>query len=196
MGTLCGPPAIARHSRHPNAWQGTRDLGTVAWGSAELPLDCPADFSADKPLLYTHRRLADQDIYFVSNQRPEELVTNVTFRVQNAVPELWWPDSGHKEQIGVYGTADATTCVPLHLPPQGSVFVVFRKIERQPNRDRSWSRRDGKEILDARPGSAADGPGRGQFRRPVSLDNFTLAVWAKPAADTTLLDEANTGAGR
>ena len=171
--------------------------GRVMWGQSlgEVlsSLDCPADFSSDKPLLYTHRRLADQDIYFVSNQRPEELVTNVTFRVQDGVPELWWPDSGRTQQIGVYGTAGSTTCVPLHLQPQGSVFVIFRKAEPHAKQQVVAIRRDGKAIQDAR--VAAVPPVAAGANSPSGVrDNFTLAVWAKPAAETTLPDEANTGA--
>jgi hypothetical protein len=53
--------------------------------------------------------------------------------------------------------------------------------------------RDGKAIQDAR--AAAVPPVAAGGNSPSSArDNFTLAVWAKPAAETTLPDEANTGA--
>ena len=108
------------------------------------------------------------------------------------VPELWWPESGRMERTAVYDVAEGTVRVPLHLSPHGSVFVVFRK--EAPGTDRIVAvRHDGETILDAKTASSRD-PASTPGAAADVHDNFTLAVWAKPAADTTLHEEANAGA--
>jgi hypothetical protein len=177
---------------------GSHELGKgrVIWGQSLADVlasvNCPADFTADKPLLFTHRHLPDQDIYFVSNQRPEELVVNARFRVQDVAPELWWPETGRKEQAALYESTGAMTCVPLHLPPQGSVFVIFRKSTSQAERIVAISQ-NGQQILDARQTAVTPAETDSTASARVQ-DSFTLAVWAKPAVDTTLPAESNSGA--
>ena len=108
------------------------------------------------------------------------------------VPELWWPDSGRIEPVAVYEVSDGCTRMPLHLSPEGSVFVVFRRGAAPADRIVSVQR-DGETILDARivPTRDVESTPGGVS---TAQNNFTLAVWAKPTADTTLLPEANAGA--
>ncbi len=80
---------------------------------------------ADTRLLFAHRRLADGDLYFVSNRldRPERV--SATFRTSGYRPEIWDAVTGkigEAEYHGVGGTTD----VSLSLPANGSAFVVFR----------------------------------------------------------------------
>ena len=139
------PPVRSPSLQHyPDCDNEVRTLAAEMWGEEQgpallcrsgsggisrkrdrTPFGWAADFSSTAPLLYTHRKSQDADIYFVANQRPQEVVTTAAFRVQNRVPELWWPESGHVERAAVYGVGDDTTRVPLHLGPHGSVFVVF-----------------------------------------------------------------------
>ena len=150
------------------------------------------DFSSTAPLLYTHRTTGDTEIYFVANQQPQEVVATATFRVQGMVPELWRPESGRVERAAVYDVAEGMVRVPLHLNPHGSVFVVFRR--EAPGADRIVAvRHDGETILDAKTASSRD-PASTPGAAADVHDTFTLAVWAKPAADTTLHKEANEGA--
>ncbi|HEX5155250.1 MAG TPA: glycosyl hydrolase [Parafilimonas sp.] len=82
--------------------------------------------SGDAPVMYTHRRFEDGDIFFISNQRRtyEELVC--TFRIKNKQPELWDPVTGNIAQLTFYELTDDRTSIPVNLEPCGSVFVVFR----------------------------------------------------------------------
>jgi hypothetical protein len=149
------------------------------------------DFSSTAPLLYTHRTTPDAEIYFVTNQRPQEVVTTATFRVRNRIPELWQPSSGRIDRPAVYEAIAAGIRMPLHLTGSGSAFVVFRRGPIDQNRI-ELVQRDGKTILDTQtaPGNSAPAPGVAA----EAHDTFTMAFWAKPAADTTLLPEANSGA--
>ena len=84
---------------------------------------------ADAPrtqLLYIHRREADTDIYFVSNQKGDYTDTECTFRVSGKQPELWHPDTGQVEPAPLWRQKDGRTIVRLRLDRYGSVFVVFR----------------------------------------------------------------------
>jgi alpha-L-rhamnosidase len=105
--------------------------GKIVWGAPlEKVLGVPPDFSASKrDLLFIHRKSADVEIYFVSNQKPEEITSYCTFRVKDKVPELWHPDTGKRQTVALYTTKDGLTTLPIHFDPVGSVFVIFRKSQ-------------------------------------------------------------------
>ena len=77
-------------------------------------------------ILFTHRRSADADFYFLSNQTDEALDLTPTFRVTGRAPELWHPDTGASERLAVYEAGEWSTRVPIRLEARASVFVVFR----------------------------------------------------------------------
>ena len=80
----------------------------------------------DAAIHFTHRRLRDGDIYFITNQlnRPENLTAS--FRITGFAPQLWSAVTGAVDPVS-FKIANGRTSVPLDLPPYGSVFVVFRK---------------------------------------------------------------------
>jgi hypothetical protein len=112
----------------------TYGKGQIVWGE---PLDrvlapLGPDFtytseSKGARIKYIHRRAGDLDYYFVSNQNYAPVDVACTFRVANAAPELWWPDTGKIERAAFYGAEPTGMTVPLHLDSAGSVFVVFRR---------------------------------------------------------------------
>ncbi|MHB0960573.1 MAG: glycosyl hydrolase [Pirellulaceae bacterium] len=85
------------------------------------------DFESNGPIRYTHRRLADAEIYFVSNRTDERVSTDCSFRVDRGEPELWDPVTGTVRALAVYHQADGRTQIPLQFAPCQSYFVVFRK---------------------------------------------------------------------
>jgi len=96
------------------------------------------DFEYNRPkvdthLAWIHRRTDNVAIYFVANQkqRPEDVETS--FRVEGKSAELWYPDTGRIEP-GEFKIENGRTLVPLHLDPDGSVFVVFREKASQTSR--------------------------------------------------------------
>lgn len=93
---------------------------------------------------YIHRATEEQDIYFIANRfavngvsdyfyrympfladRYEEV--DCKFRVTGKIPELWDPHTGEITPVVNYREENGYTCLPLHLKPEGSIFVVFRK---------------------------------------------------------------------
>jgi hypothetical protein len=108
--------------------------GKIFWGEPlQNALGVGPDFSFTQgDLLFIHRQDWPADIYFVSNQQPNALTTQCTFRVGSAIPELWHPDTGVCETAALYQSGMAETTLPLHLDPTGSVFVIFRRRRSEP----------------------------------------------------------------
>jgi len=169
--------------------------GRVIWGKNLSELfdadGVPSDLTSTTPVLWTHRAAKDVHVYFVTNQQPEEIVTTMECRVSGKAPELWRPESGRIERPAVYHAADGTVRFPIHLGPHGSVFVVFRNATADAERIVSVTRNGGtlvdlKAAVPSQPDTTAGADAD-------VTDNFTIAVWAKPAAETTLHEEINRG---
>jgi hypothetical protein len=124
--------------------------GRLVWGQplAELlaGLDTPPDFTSGATLNWIHRREGETDLYFVANRWAARVETDCRFRVAGKQPELWNPDTGARTQPALYRPSAAGTCLPLHLEPSGSTFVVFRKPARASAPVLSCTR-DGQPIL-------------------------------------------------
>jgi hypothetical protein len=94
-------------------------------------LGVPRDFDYTKPepdanLMFLHRKLADGDLYFVSNRSDRAENLDAFFRVEGKAPELWDAATGEIRPAS-YSIVNGRTTVPLHLDPYGSTFVVFRE---------------------------------------------------------------------
>lgn len=87
------------------------------------------DFKSSEvdPVLYTHRTTDEGEIYFISNQSNEAIHIKPAFRVTGKKPEYWDALSGAVRELPVFTVEGQTTVVPLTLPANGSVFVMFRK---------------------------------------------------------------------
>lgn len=76
------------------------------------------------PWDYLHRRDDDLDVYFVAGSGRAEC----TFRTTGREPELWDPVTGRtRDAVWYRATDDGRTTVPIRLPENGSVFVVFQR---------------------------------------------------------------------
>jgi len=106
-------------------------MGTVISGKtlaeALAQVGIPPDFEGTED--YIHRRDGDTDIYFVAGKGRVDL----TFRVAGKEPEIWDSTSGNIIPVVRYlKTEDGRVTLPMTLPTNGSLFVVFRNSERQP----------------------------------------------------------------
>jgi hypothetical protein len=96
-------------------------------GDLKEVLKLPPDLAGvPEGIIFTHRRSADADLYFLSNQTDGPVRFEPVFRVSGKVPELWHPDTGVIERPHCVAE-DGVIRVPLHLDGGGSAFVVFRK---------------------------------------------------------------------
>ncbi len=162
--------------------------GKVFWGlSLPLILDklnVKKDFeftsdSGDAPIIYLHRRLQDQDIYFLSNQRRTYESTVCTFRVANKQPELWDAVSGKIIRAAVFELIDDRVRMPIQFEPYGSVFVIFRVAA---SRNYLHSIEKGNSTIVTSKDFAVT-------PRHIYSDvtnNFTISFWAKPEMNVLL----------
>lgn len=139
-----------------------------------------------KKILFFHRRTADAEVYFLSNQEAAAVDIAPEFRVIGRAPELWHPDDGSMERLAVYQPKETSTRVPIHLDAHGSVFVVFR--DALPARQVTLVSRQGETLVDA-----AVSAGEALKSAPTKPGTFTLAAWVNPADDTTLIAERADG---
>lgn len=110
--------------------------GTAYWGLslaevlAEISLAPDFEVIGSAPLRFKHRRIPGIDIFFVSNQSQQRVSATCRFRTSGRVPEIWNPETGIAEPAALYRQSAADTEVLLTLEPTGSVFIVFRHLEK------------------------------------------------------------------
>ena len=111
--------------------------GTVYWGKslkeALEDLNIPPDFevkgidNSDHHIDYIHRKTETEDIYFVSNSKPEEEKVTCVFRVdKNRVPEIWDAETGLIQREVEYSAVGNGISIEFNMDPLASRFVVFR----------------------------------------------------------------------
>ena len=110
--------------------------------------------SNETELDYIHRQTENEDIYFVINKNKTWETVDCAFRVKDKIPELWMPDTGEMRKNPVYDSVKDGTRVLLQLPPEGSVFVIFR--EKASNRRIVSISKDGKEVFPVNPNAPAE----------------------------------------
>lgn len=89
-------------------------------------INTPEDVKTDAESLgWTHRRLKNGDIYFLTNQGGKPIETNVSFRVKNKRPELWNAVDGSLRPLESYINEQSYTTVPIKLGLSESCFIVF-----------------------------------------------------------------------
>jgi hypothetical protein len=168
--------------------------GRVIWGetlrSVLQRFGATPDFeyssrSGDAPVIYTHTKIGDAEIYFVSNQRRTYEETVCTFRIKNKQPELWDPATGTILPVAIYEVTDDRVRMPVQFEPYGSVFVVFRSA---PARQIHFVKKDTVTIISTKDFVQ---PPRKLFKE-VS-DNFTVSFWAKPELNILLFPDMVPG---
>ncbi|WP_369753958.1 glycosyl hydrolase [Flavobacterium sp. WC2409] len=81
---------------------------------------------ADSQLLYVHRELPQQELYWVNNRNDRTENVEATFRVSGKTVEIWHPETGKTEPAS-YSFDGGRTKVNLRLEPNDAVFVVFKE---------------------------------------------------------------------
>ncbi len=84
-------------------------------------------FADNDPVLYTHRKVGDTEIYFITNQSSNTIHINPQFRVNGMQPELWDAVTGSTRPLPAFTQNGEITEVPLLLEAFESAFIVFRQ---------------------------------------------------------------------
>lgn len=77
-------------------------------------------------VLYVHRKLVDQDIYWVNNRNDKVEDVEASFRISGKIPELWNAQTGEYKKIS-FKIKNGRTIIPLHLESWDAYFIVFKK---------------------------------------------------------------------
>lgn len=85
------------------------------------------DLKVPSGIAWTHRTAPGFDLYFISNQDSSERIIDASFRISGRIPELWDPVNGEQHTADNWYIANGRIKLPLQLPANGSVFVIFRK---------------------------------------------------------------------
>ncbi len=102
------------------------DYASVTNVLAEMSLS--ADFAADEPIRFTHRRDGDTEIYFVANGASNVVEANCVFRVAGKLPELFDPMTGETRPLPQFRERDGRTEISMRFEAGQSFFVVFRPM--------------------------------------------------------------------
>lgn len=78
-------------------------------------------------IAWTHRTGDGFDLWFISNQEEVQRTLELSFRISGKAPEIWDPVTGEQRVAGNWYIEKGRTVLPLQLPANGSVFVIFRK---------------------------------------------------------------------
>lgn len=137
----------------------------------------PPDFIG-KGLDYIHRRTEDMDIFFISNQMPENVETLCSFRTNKKTPELWNPETGEIHSITDFIQNEGLTSFMKKFEPMQSWFVIFHDniVERNLSDDALYS--DYQIITEiTSPWEVRFDSNWGGPKNPVTFDS--LVDWSK-----------------
>jgi hypothetical protein len=135
----------------------------------------------DDTALWSHRRTAGADWYFVSAPRGQGFRGPLSFRATGAV-EIWDPVTGDTRAV-LSRRDGARTLVNLDIPKAGAVFVVFKDAAVAATTTVAVSNaelsRDGKTITAWEPGpvSATYSDGTVQQHNATQPRTISLAPW-------------------
>jgi hypothetical protein len=100
-----------------------------------------ADFISSGNIRYTHRSLADRDIYFISNRTGMAVSDTCIFRDGTMNAELWDPVTGETESIDCFTKTDGAIAVKVNLEAFQSFFIVFYHQQKPVNDRITYSRK-------------------------------------------------------
>ncbi|MEL1239986.1 glycosyl hydrolase [Flavobacterium flavipallidum] len=76
---------------------------------------------------WTHRRSADEEIYFISNQLEKQRYVIFSFRESGKIPKLYNPVTDEMLALNEWKIENGRTIIPLELDKNESCFVIFKE---------------------------------------------------------------------
>jgi hypothetical protein len=83
--------------------------------------------NAKNKILFRHRQMPDQDIFWLNNRSEDPTDAEVSFKITGKVPELWNAMNGKMEKVS-YQIKDGRTTVPLKFESWDAYFIIFKDI--------------------------------------------------------------------
>lgn len=96
--------------------------------------------------VWTHRKDAGSDIYFVANQDSVSKVVTLSLRVEGRIPEFYNAVTGESYAANNYRMANGKTQLSYVFEPNASVFIQFNKPADQSLVDKGSNREETEEL--------------------------------------------------
>jgi hypothetical protein len=114
-------------------WGNGKFVFTPYWASdfttLQLEKDIEIKTAAAGSIAYTHRKIGNDDIYFISNQKDSAQELEISFRNQdNKTAEVWDPVDG-SIRSAIYNEENGRTILMEELRANQSLFFIFRTVE-------------------------------------------------------------------
>ena len=78
-------------------------------------------------IAWTHRKIGDDDVYFISNQKDSIQYVEFIFRINNRMAEVYDAVNGGFPKPEYWTNKNGGTGIYINLMPNQSLFVVFKK---------------------------------------------------------------------
>ncbi|AGA77964.1 glycosyl hydrolase [Echinicola vietnamensis] len=132
---------------------------------------------------FAHRRSGTEDVYFLSNQQEETRRWDISFRVSGKRPVFYDAVLDREYPVSKWKEVDGRTVLPVQLPANGSLFVIFREdtAEKAVNEGDNWPTYSEVQPVSS-PWEVAFDP---DYRGPHAvLEMTTLEDWSSHANDS------------
>ena len=108
--------------------------GKVMWGKPidnvlndlKAVPDLATNQNDPKNIMYFHKKVGDEDVYFVFNQQNRTLNRELLFRVEGKTPEIWNAENGTIAFPAIYSTEQNHIRIPVTFNPFQSLIFVFK----------------------------------------------------------------------
>ena len=142
------------------------EYGEVA--AALKRIGCAPDFTCDDcDVRWIHRRVDEDDVYFVAVPNRGQKRVACSFRVADRIPELWDAMDGSVSKAE-FKVCNGRTEIALDCPPAHSIFVVFR-----PSRQGSVPKKGGGVPMTM----PVAGTWNVTFREPMATNDVAVAQY-------------------
>ncbi len=81
---------------------------------------------ANQPLLYIHKKLGNDEVFFVVNQQNESIEQKCSFRSNGKYPEIWDPAYGTVTVPAEYEELEGITTMNIRFEPKEALFFIFK----------------------------------------------------------------------
>jgi hypothetical protein len=147
------------------------------FASLKLPPDFDLKSTPNDKVKFTHRKLNDGDIYFVSNQSDQKVHITPEFRVSGRAVEFWHPVTMEMGIENYFRVSDKATIALITLEPFESVFVIFRdKFDENGHSKMEYTKYKTLQTINS-PWTVKFEEGKGGPKEPVTFNS--LSDWAQ-----------------
>ncbi len=102
-----------------------KPLGDVLRGLKVLP-DITTSTNDPKEIMYIHRIIGNDDVYFVFNQQNKSMNREILFRITGKSIEIWDPVSGASSEPAIYSPEKNLTRLPVTFKPYETKIFIFK----------------------------------------------------------------------